>query len=394
MKVNPDLKFVDDLVRSGGADVKKCYQCATCSVVCQLSPKKHPYPRKEMIWAGWGLKDELAGDPDLWLCHQCGDCTVQCPRDAKPGEVMAAARMKAIEHFAFPSFMGKLVREPGMIPVLVLISGVFLAAMVGVQKVLNATTHLMFHEAGFEYEEFLSHPVLIAFFSTAFVLAMLFALLGVKRFWDALEAKAADWGTGEKIGFVPAMIEAVTDLLTHNRFHRCEAGRVRRTGHLFVFYGFLGLLIVTSIATVLTFLEVGFMRELLGIAAETELYPLGWLHPVKIAGNLAGLAMVGGAIYVWNYRSSNPEMTGQTSYTDWFFLGLIFAVGLTGFCTEFVRLIPPIPPVLGTPIYLLHLMSVFWLLIFLPYTKFAHAFYRLFAMAWARSRGRLLPKES
>ena len=51
--VEPDVRFVKELKALGGDTLKKCFQCATCSVVCPISPEEQPFPRKEMIAAQW-----------------------------------------------------------------------------------------------------------------------------------------------------------------------------------------------------------------------------------------------------------------------------------------------------------------------------------------------------
>ena len=40
--IQPDTAFIREVLASGGGDLKKCYQCATCSVVCELSPENRP----------------------------------------------------------------------------------------------------------------------------------------------------------------------------------------------------------------------------------------------------------------------------------------------------------------------------------------------------------------
>src|ERR1700690_2592551 len=110
--IKPDLAFVNEIIKGGGESLKKCYQCATCSVVCNVTPEGNPFPRKEMVLAQWGQKDKLITSADVWLCHQCSDCTAYCPRGAKPGEVLGAVRKVAIKEYSGPRFMAELTSNP------------------------------------------------------------------------------------------------------------------------------------------------------------------------------------------------------------------------------------------------------------------------------------------
>ena len=49
--VEPDVGFIKEIGEYGGDSLKKCFQCATCSVACPISPDNKPFPRKEMIAA-------------------------------------------------------------------------------------------------------------------------------------------------------------------------------------------------------------------------------------------------------------------------------------------------------------------------------------------------------
>ena len=108
--VRPDRKFVEEIIAAGGGDLKHCMQCANCATVCELSDGR-PFPRKEMVWAQWGLKDRLVSDPDVWMCHQCNDCSRRCPRGARPGDMLAAVRRLTVAHYSVPRFMASLANR-------------------------------------------------------------------------------------------------------------------------------------------------------------------------------------------------------------------------------------------------------------------------------------------
>ena len=55
--LEPDLEFKRQILGLGAHDLTACYQCGTCSVVCPISTPENPFPRKEMVWVQWGLRE-------------------------------------------------------------------------------------------------------------------------------------------------------------------------------------------------------------------------------------------------------------------------------------------------------------------------------------------------
>ena len=67
-----------------------------------------------------------------------------------------------------------------------------------------------------------------------------------------------------------------------------------------------------------------------------------------------------------------------SSYYDNLFLYIVFGVGLTGILSMLARYADL--KMIGYPIYYVHLVLVFVLLIYSPYSKFAHFVYRTVAL--------------
>jgi len=77
----------------------------------------------------------------------------------------------------------------------------------------------------------------------------------------------------------------------------------------------------------------------------------------------------------------------QTSaYKDWALVWLALALGLTGMLTEITRLADW--AFISYAMYFIHLIFVFSLFAYLPFTKLAHLVYRTVALAYAEYSGR------
>jgi quinone-modifying oxidoreductase subunit QmoC len=370
----PDLQFTKDLIAAGATDVKKCYQCATCAVACRIAPDNNPYPRKEMIWAQWGLKDRLLNDPDVWLCHQCNDCSVQCPRGANPGDVLKAIRKMNIQENSWPSFLGKLVGEPSMavlalgIPVVVVLLLIYIGGWGFPAGPVKYGAHHLSPKDGFIYL-----PALQVIFTAALLFAAVSIVLSLKNYWSRLESVSPN-ASGKP--FVPSLIEALKEILPHTTFKECEANNIRYAAHLMAFWGMIGLFVTTAI--------VAFNVDILGLKPPSMNGP-GTI-PIKILGNVSAIAFVLGLAIMLVRRLTAPDQTGNSAYFDWLFLFVIFGTGLTGLLTELVRWGGSAPG--AYTLYTLHLMFVLALLLYLPFSKFAHLGYRTVAIAWSKSTGR------
>ena len=372
--VEPDIGFIKEVIGLGGDTLKKCFQCATCSVACPISPDTKPFPRKEMIAASWGLKDRLVGNLDIWLCHHCGDCTTMCPRGAKPGEVLGAVRSYAIADYAVPKSVGKAVNDPKKLPILMGVPVVIFIVLGLITGLLDFSPSLGEH--GIAHSQFFSTWLVDMIFVPLSIWVVVIFALGLKRFIADIHENAVLEGKTEKkeldlFGFIKAIPSILPTILKHDKFSECSENNDRATAHLMVFWSFVGLFIVTNI-----FFVVLYVFQQHG--------PYSQLNPVKWLANVAGVALVIGSALMIKNRLSKKDQT--STYKDWYLLGLVFGLGVTGVLTQATRL----AGMAGVTyvIYFIHLIFVFNLFAFLPFSKLAHLVYRTVAMAYNEYSGR------
>ncbi len=396
--IKPNERFIRDIIRRGGESAKKCYQCGMCSVTCELSYAREGagFPRKLMLWTQWGLKDRVLRDPGIWLCYQCNDCTANCPRGAKPGDVLAAVRSLAVEHFSMPSFVSRLFSDPRGLPVVFGLPAAIMLVLVAVLQGFD------FPEGEIEYARFISHTAIYIAAPLLVAYAVVVAGVGLLRYWRQLqigslealvavpEAAAAESEPG---GAEPAeppdgpgamaanasgmslgssLASTGSDIALHSSFRKCQTDKPRLWGHLAVFYGTPFLLLATSLAAIYSFTGAEVQRP----ASD----------PAKILGNLGAILIFAGiVVFAFNRLRAKKGSWGLGSYTDWMLLGMIMLLVVTGAVLEVARYADAAN--LAYSLYLVHLVVVFVAFAYAPHGKFAHVFYRAAALAFAKSRG-------
>ncbi len=409
--IKPDHDFIREVLRRGGDSVKKCFQCGTCSVTCEMTFAREgaAFPRRQILWTQWGLKDKVLTDPAIWQCHQCNDCSANCPRGAKPGDILAAVRSVAVERFSPPSIVSKLFADPRYLPIVFGIPAAILLALVG------ALQGLTFPEGEIVYDRFVSSRAIEISAGIVVAYAVVMAALGTLKFWGELRVTPSEIvqtvldgpapeAAGEDEPAVAAgpadsaeetsdqpsdgpgamtaspagvslgesLMSTGTDIALHSEFQQCQTDRLRFFGHLAVFYGTPLLLLAAGIAAIYTF-----------IGAEVQRPPS---DVAKIFGNLGGLLVfVGVLVFAYNRLRARQGTWGRGSYSDWFLIGLIFLMVVTGALMEIFRYGSAGGAAYST--YLVHLILVFAFFVYAPNGKFAHTFYRAAAMAYSRLRG-------
>ena len=139
---------------------------------------------------------------------------------------------------------------------------------------------------------------------------------------------------------------------------------------MLVFFGF-GLLIMVTLYAIW--------------ASVTHNYPLPITSPFKIAGNIASLMIYTGMGIMIGHRLLNKSVFGKSGYADWLLLTSIILLTLSGTMVELARF--------GNwscayHLYFFHLVAVWFVIMYLPFTKLGHIFFRTTALLYARSIGR------
>lgn len=372
-RVDPTLIY--ELKQFGALSAEKCIHCGNCTAICSLSKENDRFPRHVMRLAQLGMRDELLGSKEIWLCYNCGDCSETCPQGAEPANLMAAARCYAITHYA-PLKIGDLFCKHPLLGGLIATSMViFFSLFMYTERQTMSTDQLklfgfipyeLIHNAG------LATMILIGLVSMAAIITMMYRIartnnLSVRNFF-----------AGAHKNWLLAFWEAVmVQALWQKRYREeCETPENRKAWyfskwfvHAAAMWGFLGLLFATAL---------NYFLDIIGVKATGTLVPL-W-YPTRLIGTLSGLLFLYGVMVLLYKRWKAVDKAHSFSRpSDWIFLSLLWLSGVSGFIIE-IALYLPGAPVWGYWIFIFHVAVSITLLLLLPFTKFAHAIYRIVAL--------------
>lgn len=361
-----DPTFVNELERYGASDMKACFNCGNCTAICSLTDQGAVFPRKFIRYAQLGMKDRLQASKEMWLCYYCGDCSATCPRQAEPGEFVAAARRYVIAQYDPTTLARRLYTSTSFtVGFLAVVAAILTLILLAGYGSMPTDTLKLGSFINVAYIHYTGQAVMI--------LAGLVALFSlgamVSRLNKALSAAASDEDQAEKPNWWDAARSAFLEVAAQTRFDKCSSDPApwyltRRFVHLSIMWGFLGLLGATG-------LDLLFKEPF----SHVPVY-----YPPRLLGTVAGLfVLYGTSVALMNRTKRADAYSSHSLLSDWLFLGLLWGVTLTGFIVE-ISVYLPYGSVWAYVIFLVHMVGAMSLVLLLPFTKFAHAVLRPVAL--------------
>ncbi len=344
-RVDPSL--LQEVKKLGAFDVNACFSCGVCTAICPLSEEGGEFPRRLIRYAMLGLRDKLLGSPELWACYYCGECTKSCPRQADPGGFMMAARRYAITRYSWGRIASIFYSKLWGSVALTILSALLLLGIWFVHgsiitssvKLLEFIPESYIHEVGLILGVFVGLSALAN-------LVIMYRHIGRTH---SIKAGASKW--------VRSFFEILLgEVLWENRYLKCT-NRNRFYAHMSLLWGFILLFTATGI-------------DYITGARQLSATVLGFIG--------GALIMYGSGYFIYKRMQGEEEYALHNDFTDWVFLWLVFLAGLTGFLLDaFMAAGAAIPAYIT---FAAHLVVVFDLIVTAPFTKFAHAGYRPFAL--------------
>ncbi len=368
MSVRADPTFLRELKNYGAFDISACFNCGNCTAICPLSTDAEVFPRRLIRYGQLGLRERLLSSSELWLCYYCGECSDTCPREAEPGEFMASARRLAIAQYDITGLARALYTSPWATALVLIVAAAVLAGIMLAKRGPMTPVPLALFE-------FIPASVIHDVGVVVLVIVAVVGLVNALRMVYIVSRAAGS--PPSLVSFVIALVKTViVEVLGQQRYRECDAEKelpwiVKPWFiHAAMAWGFFGLLAATA---------ANWLLDLAGIKPTGTMVPL-W-YPVRLLGTVAGVFLVYGSTAAIVKRLYKPDKpTSHSLHSDWVFLLMLWAAGVTGYAVEISLYLSP-PQLWAYYVFIVHVVVSMELVLLAPFTKFAHVFYRTVALA-------------
>jgi len=297
------------------------------------------------------------------LCHNCRGCYYAC-QYTEPHEfalnlpaALAEVRAQSWQDFARPASLARLFQRSGVALAAALVAGVAL---------LFALAMVFMPASGAGFYAVLSHGVMVALFTPAFLLPLLAVALSLRDYWRHVGGEpvrlAHLWHAALHAGRLQDLSGGQGQGCNFERGDRYT--NVRRWLHQAVLYGFLLCFAATAVATLLHYL--------FALPA-----PYGPLSLPKLLGVPSGILLKVGCAGLAVLKARSEKNLGAPSAWggEMAFILLLLAVAATGLVLYAATGTSWVATLLA-----LHLGAVLTLFLLTPYSKMVHGFFRLAAL--------------
>jgi len=355
------LRAGDDPVDEGVRIMSICNACRYCEGYCAVFPAME----RRLDFAKADIR-YLAN-----LCHNCGECLYACPYSPPHAfgvnvpQTLARVRLETYRAYAWPSWLGKALGRRGILTALVLAAVIAALMLIGVS--MSRPQGLLEAVAGGRFYSVIPHEVMVSAFGLVGIFVAAAMLIGVLRAWSDMGEKLA--GLADPTAWRTALSDVFSLRYLGGHATACvdeqdRSASLRRWAHHLTFYGFLLCFAATVVGAV--------YHSAFGWEA-----PYGYISLPVLLGTAGGIGLLIGPplLYVCRWRADPLTLdSAQTRAADALIM-LLFLTSATGLLLLAFRETPAMGVLL-----VVHLAVVMALFMVLPYGKFAHGFYRVFAL--------------
>ncbi|RMA40667.1 tricarballylate utilization 4Fe-4S protein TcuB [Rhodophyticola porphyridii] len=343
-----------DLIQEARRQAEICNACRYCEGYCSVFPALH----RERVFADGDIT-QLAN-----LCHNCRGCYYACQYtaphefDLNLPKALAEVRQDSWKAYAWPAGLAKLFDRSGVAIAVGLVLGFAL---------LFLLAQALRPESGKGFYAYMSHSLMVAVFTPAFLLPLAAIALSLRSYWQSVGGGRLTlgdvWSATRSAGRMKNLEGGHGDGCNFEDEDRFS--QARRHFHQATLYGFLMCFASTSSGTVLHY---GF-----GLEA-----PYGLFSLPKLFGVPGGVLLcLGTAGLAWLKTRADPNLGAPAAWGgEMAFVLLLFFVSLSG-----LLLYAATGTVAAGLLLPLHLGAVLTFFLLTPYSKMAHGFFRMTAMA-------------